>query len=135
MDSVFLDKLNKLAYFSIALFTLGDISRKIAIHFNFDFIRFTGASKTIVLLSYVFFMIAFYKKYYNNSETRKLIHITLTLLVVFIIGQIIIKSDVSLLQNLFNNVLFLSRYILWPLSLIVFFPLITNKSYKLEHLS
>ena len=117
------------------MFFIGDVSRKIAVYYNLEFNRYTAVFKTIVVLVYVVFICFFFKEYNKFKVVRKFILLFLSLVIVFIFGQITLKTSRSLLEGINGNVLFLSRLLYWPLTLTAFFPLITSKKYKNNHLS
>ena len=134
MNLIFLKRISSLLYFTIVMFLLGDVLRKIAIFFEFDFNRYTAIFKSFILITYVIFISVNIKKYFELKVTRKFILFSLILLVVFFLGQITVKSNTSIITLLHGNLLYLCRYLFWPLTLIVFFPLIISDSYKNEHL-
>jgi len=135
MNTIFLKKINILLYFTIIMFLLGDVLRKVAIYLNLEFIRYTGLSKTIVILTYLVFIIFWIRNYIEIKVTKKFIYLFTILIVVFFCGQFILKSSPSLLQSVNGNILFFSRFLYWPLTLIIFFPLITSKNYSNTHLN
>lgn len=134
MNMIFLKRVSSLLYFTIVMFVLGDVLRKIGIYFELDFIRYTAIFKTIVLISYIIFISYNFKEYNKIKVTKKFIVFFGLLLVVFFLGQIIIKSNTSLISLLRGNLLFLSRYMYWPFTIIVFFPLISSDHYTNQHL-
>tara|TARA_R110002033_G_scaffold133508_1_gene173542 strand:- start:510 stop:1676 length:1167 start_codon:yes stop_codon:yes gene_type:complete len=116
------------------MFLIGDVLRKTAIYFNLDFIRYTAVFKTIVIVTYVVFIGVFIKEYTNLRVTKKFIVFSAILLCFFFLGQISIKSDTSIVSLLSGNILFLSRYLFWFLTLIAFLPLISSNEYSNQHL-
>ena len=128
--------LNRLLFASIIIFVIGDILRKVAIYHNLEFIRYTAISKSIVLVLYIIVLIVFFKSYYSYKTTRKIIYSIIILCAVYFLGQLCL-NDNDLGLNLFNkNNLIFSRYIYWPFTILVFYPLLTstkfvNKQFKL----
>ena len=123
-----------LLYFTIIMFLLGDVLRKTSIYFNLDFIRYTGVFKTIVLITYIVFVFVYLKEYTKLEVTKKFIVFSIGLLIVFFLGQTIIKSNSNILSLIRGNLLFLSRYLYWPITIITFLPLITSSNYSNQHL-
>tara|TARA_R110002126_G_C10446150_1_gene499320 strand:+ start:748 stop:1902 length:1155 start_codon:yes stop_codon:yes gene_type:complete len=116
------------------MFLLGDVLRKTSIYFNLDFIRYTGVFKTIVLITYIVFVFVYLKEYTKLEVTKKFIVFSIGLLIVFFLGQTIIKSNSNILSLIRGNLLFLSRYLYWPITIITFLPLITSSNYSNQHL-
>lgn len=118
-------KLSILLYLTISLFFLGDVLRKIALFFDWEFVRFTALTKTIVLALQAITIIVYFKEYLKNKITRNLILIITALLLVYILGQLSLKEPTDIFT--YNkNILILSRYLFWPVTLLVFHPLIGN---------
>lgn len=134
MSLIFLKKTSNLLYLTLITFLLGDVLRKLAIFYHLDFVRYTAVSKTIVMLTYFIFLAIYIKDYIKFKIIRKFIVLSVLLLVVFFLGQIMLNSNFSLTNILKGNLLYLSRYYFWPLTLILFLPLITSFNYKSHHL-
>lgn len=127
-NDYFYKRLNALLYFTIIAFTIGDILRKFSMFLNLEFIRYTAIAKTTVLVCYILTII-FSKVYFKNPYTRKLIYLTGILVLIYISGQIILLNSASIFS--YNeNILILSRYLFWPLTLIAFLPLITDPIFE-----
>lgn len=132
MNVLFLERSNKLLTFTIVIFVFGDLLRKIALYFDFSFNRYTGVFKAIVFLSYIIFIGLYLEEYYKQKEVKKLIKFFCVLIIVFVIGQFLIKTSLNetLLDSFRGNLVFLVRYLFWPLTVIVFFPLINSNRYS-----
>ncbi len=134
MNLIFLKRISSLLYFTIVMFLLGDVLRKIAIFLDLDFNRYTAIFKTIVLLTYIIFISINLKEYTKLKVTKKFLVFLIILLSVFVLGQITIKSNTSLVTLFTGNLLYLCRYLFWPLTIITFFPLINSGYYNNQHL-
>jgi hypothetical protein len=129
----FQDRLSILLSLTIILFVAGDFLRKFAIFFNFDFIRYTAVTKVIVLLAYFLFVLVFLKSYYLGAKTKRLLFLIVLLLLAFTFGQYFLVDFSGFFDISYKNFLILSRYLFWPVTLLVFFPLLGNKEVLKKH--
>lgn len=125
--------LSSLLFATIILFFLGDISRKWAIALNLDFTRYTAVSKSIVIVLYLTTLLYFFKVFYKIPFTKTLINYSSILIFTYLISQLIINNHDSFYQRLTGNFIYFGRYMIWFLSLIVFFPLLTIKGSTTKH--
>lgn len=127
-NEILIKRLNILLYISVIVFFIGDVLRKCSIFFDFDFIRHTAISKLIVLLIYLA-TIATSRYYFLEKKAKTMIFLTAGLVFVYFLGQFFLIDTHPILE-FNNNILILIRYLFWPVTFIVFWPLITDSNYR-----
>lgn len=121
--------LNKLLYLTIIIFFLGDIFSRTAIYYNLEFIRYTAIAKAIILISYLIAFTYNFKNYIKIKETKRVFFGILILIMTYIIGQMSMGNTSVLLDFTNKNYLIFIRYLFWPISLLIFYPLIISNDF------
>lgn len=127
--------LNRLLLATIVIFVLGDLLRKFALYTELSFVRYTAISKFIVLFLYLIIILNYFNYYYKNEITRKISGLIAVFFCSYIIGQLSLKNTLDIFNIYNKNILILFRYLFWPFTILVFWPLLANAdSFKKEHL-
>lgn len=122
----FIRQLYCLAFATIIVFIVGDISRRYALFLNLEFTRQTLITKLFVLIMYLLFFAFHIKRYIKNKKTKHILLLILGLLFVFILSNIVFPIYGSF--NI-NNVEFLVRYLFFPITMMVFYEMFEYKYY------
>jgi hypothetical protein len=120
LNKTFQSSLYYLYLAAVSVFFLGDIFRKIAIHFECEFTRYSTVSKLVVLLIFLIFFISNFKTYIREDYFKKMAIAITILTVTFILGQISLRSNISQPLNFFLNIEYLVKYLYLPITILLF---------------
>lgn len=134
LKSSFIDKLHLLLGGTIIIFFLGDLLRKVSMYNQHDFIRYTALSKFLVLLIYVVFFSFNINNYFKNNASKNILFFLLALILFFLFGQFFL-NDYDGFNNISEkNILVFLRYLFWPITFLIFIPLLTSNNYDGKYL-
>ncbi|EGV43058.1 oligosaccharide repeat unit polymerase [Bizionia argentinensis JUB59] len=126
---IFQGSLFKLFVSAIVLFFLGDVVRKISLYFEWEFIRYSTLSKVIVLCIFLVFFIFNFKIYLKDKNAVKVLKWIFILIITFIIGQVCLNDTIQQPLNLFLNIEYLTKYLYFPIIILLFSSLKYNIDY------
>ncbi|WP_299121214.1 O-antigen polymerase [uncultured Winogradskyella sp.] len=113
----------RLYVFLLVIVFIGDILRRIAMHFDYSFIRYTTLSKTVfVLVSFLCLIFLFRKITFKNNLKVNIIKLMLSLSLIYILGHFYFTNNSSI-AILCENFIFLAKYLFFPYLLILFLDL------------
>jgi hypothetical protein len=105
---------------AIGIFFLGDIFRKVAIYFDYEFTRYSTVSKIIVLVFFLIFFATNLKTYLKSKNAKTVLVGIIILTCAFIMGQISLNNDVPQPLNFFLNIEYLAKYLYFPITILLF---------------
>ncbi len=128
LPTSFLNSLYRLFIFTLVIFVLGEIGRKVAMHNHLEFVRYTAIAKTIVIVAYLAQLMRFSKLYFSSKLNKKLLLSIVFLVLIFLLSMLVIKDkETSVLHRIKENLVYLSRFLYFPLTFLVFLPLLKNR--------
>lgn len=110
---------------TILVFFAGDLLRKLAHVFGWQFYKFNTISKVLILVSFLIFFLLNIKFYLQYKEVKKRVFYILILCSSFIIGQYFLKIEDNF-SNLVFNIEFLAKFLFILILLVFFSPLFKN---------
>jgi hypothetical protein len=126
---IFQESLFKLFACAIIMFFLGDVFRKIALYFEWEFIRYSTLSKVIVLCVFSVFLLYNFKIYLKDENAVKVFKWIVILIIAFIIGQVCLNDTIQQPLNLVLNIEYLLKYLYFPIIILLFSSLKYNIDY------
>ncbi|WP_340076188.1 O-antigen ligase family protein [Leptobacterium sp. I13] len=118
--------LHFIAILTISLLIFGDLARKIAVYFEFEFTRYTAAVKLFLLLVYFIFFLSKLNEFFRNKIQRHIFFIILALIFLFFL------SNASPFNNKpFNpyNIEHLTKYLFFPITFFVFYKAFQSRKF------
>lgn len=107
---------------------LGDIIRRIAYHLNWEFTRYSTASKIIFILVSSIYLIYQFSKYRIPKIKKVIIQKIFFLIIIFLIGHFVFDNSENSLKTTIVNIEFLGKYLFFPYLLLLFMDLFSDKT-------
>ena len=125
MSKAFIKSSTKLFVFLIIISFIGDVMRRVSFVFDFQFKRYTTASKILFLFFSFLFVLYYRKTYFKNQLVirKKVMYIILILSALFLINSFILYSGSNPLEYFYGNVEYFGKYLFLPIIVFLFLHL------------
>jgi hypothetical protein len=113
-----------LAKLTIILLICGDLTRKTAMFFDLNFIRYTAVVKIVLLLLYAVFFMFHLNSFLKNKIQKQILYVIIGLCGVFFLSNIFPFN-----YSNFNpyNTEFLAKYLFFPTTFLIFYQVLINR--------